>query len=70
MARLMRGSLWAKREFAEGSIPTPRTIRNWLDNGIIQGAVIDERMYVFDDQSFSTRSEVSRCVDELIDMSS
>lgn len=43
----MKASLWASREFEVNSQPDNRTIKRWIETGKIQGRIIDERAYVF-----------------------
>ena len=64
--KLMKASVWAKREFSQGSIPDGRTIRKWVENGKIKGRIIDSSIYVFENQTFGVKSEVSATVDALI----
>ena len=66
MPRLMKASAWAKREFSAGSIPDSRTIKRWIENGRVKGRIIDSSLYVFENETFGVKSEISATVDALI----
>ncbi|MCT8866957.1 hypothetical protein K5M78_06025 [Shewanella xiamenensis] len=64
--KLMKAMAWAKREFAEGSIPDNKTIRRWVERNVIAGRVIDGNTYVFDTERAGVDSNVSKTVQELL----
>lgn len=41
MAKLMKASQWGRREFSNGSIPDNRTIKRWVENGLLMGRIVD-----------------------------
>ena len=62
----MKASAWAHREFANGSEPINRTIKEWIIRGKVRGAVIDRKIYVYEDQRFGIPQNVANAVAELI----
>ena len=66
MSKLMRGMQWAKREFSNGSIPDRSTLRRWVERGVIEGRVIDNKVYIFDSERAGLIPDVSKFVDELL----
>lgn len=38
MAKLMKASQWGRREFTDDSVPDNRTIKRWVENGLLMGA--------------------------------
>ncbi len=66
-AKLMKASQWARREFEKGSIPTPKTIKKWVQNGVISGKIIDQSVWVFSNEKMGVSSSVSAHVRALIE---
>ena len=64
--KLMKASAWAKREFESGSIPDNRTIKKWVESGILRGRVVDSSVWVYSSERWGIESIISSCVDELI----
>lgn len=64
--KLMRASKWAKREFAPGSVPTARTLRQWIENGVVEGRIIDGAAFIFDTEKAGLDSQVSTAVSKLL----
>ncbi|MBQ4864580.1 hypothetical protein J8L98_23130 [Pseudoalteromonas sp. MMG013] len=64
--KLMRASQWAKREFTPGSIPTARTLRQWVENGVVEGRIIDGAAFIFDTEKAGLNSQVSSAVNSLL----
>lgn len=64
--KLMRASLWLKREFEEGSIPDKRTVKRWIECGRLRGKVIDGMSWVYSSERWGIESEVSHAVNKLI----
>lgn len=62
----MKASAWAKREFESGSIPDNRTIKKWVESGILRGRVVDSSVWVYSSERWGIESIISSCVDELI----
>lgn len=46
MAKLMKASLWARREFEINSIPDNRTIKRWIEIGKLKGKIVDGGAWV------------------------
>lgn len=46
MAKLMKASQWGRREFSDGSIPDNRTIKRWVENGLLMGRIVDGSVFV------------------------
>lgn len=46
MARLIRSGTWVKQTFEEGYRPTPKTVRKWVESGVLPGKIIDDVVYV------------------------
>lgn len=44
--KLQKASIWVNEHFAEDSRPCLRTIRKWIETGVLAGHVIDNRVYV------------------------
>ncbi|MCS6237106.1 hypothetical protein G3495_18630 [Shewanella baltica] len=65
-AKLMKASEWAGREFADGSAPQNRTIKTWILRGKVRGAIIDGKVYVYEDQHFGIPQAVSNTVMSLV----
>ena len=66
MSKLMRAMQWAKREFSNGSVPDRTTLKRWVERGVIEGRVIDNKVYVFDTERAGLIPDVSKFVDELL----
>ncbi len=64
--KLMKASAWAKREFENGSIPDNRTIKKWVESGILRGRVVDSSVWIISTERWGIESVISSCVDELI----
>lgn len=66
MAKLMKASLWGKREFEHGSIPDNRTIKRWIENGLLQGRIVDGSILVSSSEKWGVDSMISETVRRLI----
>lgn len=66
MAKLMKASLWGKREFEPGSIPDNRTIKRWIENGLLQGRIVDGSILVSSSEKWGVDSMISETVRRLI----
>jgi hypothetical protein len=52
MAKLMKASLWSKREFTKDSIPDNRTIKRWVENGLLMGRIVDGSVFVYETEKW------------------
>ena len=43
---LIKASVWVKSQFEEGSRPTMKTVRRWVQEGVIEGAATPSATYV------------------------
>lgn len=43
---LVRSNRWAKDNFAPGSEPHYRTIKSWVEDGTLEGLIINNLVYV------------------------
>lgn len=66
MAKLMKASQWGKREFAKDSIPDNRTIKRWVENGLLTGKIVDGSVFVFESEKWGVDSMVNHTVRQLI----
>ncbi len=66
MAKLMKASLWGKREFEAGSVPDNRTIKRWIENGKLRGRIVDGTILVCASEQWGVDSMVSESVRRLI----
>ncbi|MEC5320819.1 hypothetical protein VSX61_21935 [Brenneria populi subsp. brevivirga] len=66
MSKLMKANLWGKREFEAGSIPDNRTIKRWVENGILRGRIVDGTVWVCSSEKWGVDSAVSQAVRQLI----
>ena len=66
MAKLMKASQWKKREFEAGSLPDNRTIKRWIENGKLQGRIVDGAILVSSSEKWGVDSMVSDMVRRLI----
>lgn len=66
MAKLMKASQWGKREFAKDSIPDNRTIKRWVENGLLTGKIVDGSVFVFESEKWGVDSIVNHTVRQLI----
>lgn len=66
IGKLMRGAVWARREFAEGSIPNTKTLRRWVEDGTVRGRIVSGKVYIFDTEKFGVTHHVSAIVDQLM----
>ncbi|AZZ97983.1 hypothetical protein [Pseudoalteromonas sp. R3] len=64
--KLMRASQWARREFAQGSIPTARTLRNWVESGEVAGRIIGSAVFIFESEKAGLDTQVSQAVAKLL----
>ena len=65
--KLMKSSQWASREFEKGSIPTSNTIKRWVQDGVINGRIIDQSVWVFSSERMGVASAVTSHVNALIE---
>lgn len=65
-SKLMKASLWGKREFEVGSIPDNRTIKRWIEIGELQGRIVDGTPWVISTEKWGIKSEISHAVCQLI----
>lgn len=63
MKKLIKIRAWAEANFAEGSRPTNKTIRTWIDNGVIPGERIGHEYYV---DLAKMRKTNNRLVDQVL----
>lgn len=66
MAKLMKASLWGRREFSAESIPDNRTIRRWIENGLLAGRVVDGSVFVYDSEKWGVASVINSTVLQLM----
>lgn len=64
--RLMKASAWSAREFSPESAPDNRTIKSWIENGVIRGRIIDNKAYVFESVQYGVEDTISSAVSSLI----
>ena len=46
---LVRCKQWINENFAEGSRPHPKTVKEWVEQGAIEGRIINGHVYVQND---------------------
>ncbi|MGL4735176.1 MAG: hypothetical protein ACRCWB_08860 [Enterovibrio sp.] len=66
LVKLMTAIAWAKREFAEGSLPCKKTLKRWVEQNVISGRIIDGDTYVFETEMVGVESTISKVVQELL----
>ncbi|EDG6946242.1 hypothetical protein N5A08_004826 [Salmonella enterica] len=66
MAKLMKASQWGKREFTKDSIPDNRTIKRWVENGLLTGKIVDGSVWVCESEKWGVDSMVNHTVRQLI----
>lgn len=66
MAKLMKASQRGRREFSDGSIPDNRTIKRWVENGLLMGRIVDGSVFVCETEKWGVDSMVSQAVRKLI----
>lgn len=66
MAKLMKASQWGKREFVSGSVPDNRTIKRWVENGLLKGRVVDGMVWVCSSEQWGVDSVISERVRTLM----
>lgn len=66
MAKLMKASQWGRREFTNDSVPDNRTIKRWVENGLLMGRIVDGSVFVFETEKWGVDSMVSQAVRKLI----
>lgn len=66
MAKLMKASAWGKREFVTGSVPDNRTIKRWVENGLLRGRIVDGMVWVCSGEQWGVDSMISENVRRLI----
>ncbi|MFJ5472732.1 hypothetical protein [Pectobacterium carotovorum] len=64
--KLMKASLWARREFDDDSIPDNRTIKRWIENGCLRGRIVDGSAWVCSSEKWGVDATVSQAVMQLI----
>lgn len=65
--KLMKSSQWASREFEKGSIPTSKTIKRWVQNGVVNGRIIDQSVWIFSSERMGVTSSITAHVNALIE---
>lgn len=68
--KYMKASKWLEREFADGSEPDMRTLKKWIEDGVVIGRIVCKQAWVREDQVFGVQSLISEKVNELIKLSS
>ncbi|MDU7129383.1 MAG: hypothetical protein E6308_22505 [Escherichia coli] len=63
---LMKASLWSKREFTKDSIPDNRTIKRWVENGLLMGRIVDGSVFVYETEKWGVDSIINQAVRQLI----
>ncbi len=66
IGKLMKASHWGQREFEKGSVPDNRTIRRWVQNGILRGKIVDNSAWVYSSERWGVDSMVSHKVKQLL----
>lgn len=66
MAKLIKASQWGKREFTKDSIPDNRTIKRWVENGLLTGKIVDGSVWVCESEKWGGDSMVNHTVRQLI----
>ena len=66
MSKLMKASQWGRREFEPGSEPDNRTIKRWIENGLLQGRIVDGAVWVCSSEKWGVDSVISQAVTKLI----
>lgn len=66
MAKLMKASQWGRREFTDDSVPDNRTIKRWVENGLLMGRIVDGSVFVCETEKWGVDSMVSQAVRQLI----
>ncbi|ELE6493420.1 DUF4817 domain-containing protein [Enterobacter kobei] len=66
MAKLMKASQWGRREFTDDSVPDNRTIKRWVENGLLMGRIVDGSVFVCETEKWGVDSIVSQAVRQLI----
>ena len=67
MSKLMKASTWARREFTADSIPDNRTIKRWIENGVLMGRIVDGSAWVCESERWGVGSVVNQVVSQLIE---
>jgi len=62
----MKASAWGKREFVTGSVPDNRTIKRWVENGLLRGRIVDGMVWVCSGEQWGVDSMISENVRRLI----
>lgn len=55
-----------KREFVPGSVPDNRTIKRWVENGLLRGRIVDGMVWVCASEHWGVDSMISENVRRLI----
>jgi len=66
VAKLLKASAWGKREFVTGSVPDNRTIKRWVENGLLRGRIVDGMVWVCSGEQWGVDSMISENVRRLI----
>ncbi|WP_413732295.1 hypothetical protein [Sodalis sp. RH20] len=64
--KLMKARIWGEREFEKGSIPDTRTIKRWVEDGLLRGKIVDSSVWIFSSERWGVDSHVSHQVKLLI----
>lgn len=64
--KLMKANAWGRREFEKGSEPDNRTIKRWIEVGILKGRIVDGAIWVNSSEQWGVESAVSSYVNQLI----
>lgn len=57
MNKLMKASQWSEREFEVNSTPDNRTIKRWINDGLLKGKILQGSVWVFSSEKWNRDPE-------------
>lgn len=53
MRKLIKARVWAKLYFADSSLPSYRSLRDWVASGYVEGELVGpgQQVYIYEDQA-------------------
>lgn len=66
MRKLQRARKWAEINFTKDSVPDSKTLRSWLENGLLRGEIINGNTFIYEGEMIGVPPHVADTLNECI----